>query len=311
LFKWLWQLHPLIHNIWRLDEFFTFPILFVLSVVAGRFFFLFDKNRSRIFSALLILAVVFSLNNMFWPNRRFLHNQTLKEVPKKMVSAIGIEERYNLAFQKHFFQVKIKDPLADPEHYQKDGYFYLQQNVGMANWLFTNLEINSAVIPKFYIRPGDYKYVSSAPQELEFNPLYRGEVFFLDQKNDACLQYFSPNEITVAVSLKNADTLVINQNYHRAWRTDRGRIFDHQGLLALALDKAGSYMVKLTYVPLDFYFGMIISAATFAFLCYFLLYKRGDQRSKTCKAYAAMRARMGDKNDLGDRRYRIYGSSVG
>jgi len=274
LFKWLWQLHPVVHSIWRLDEFFTFPILLILSVVAGRFFFLLDKSQSRALSALLILVAAFSLNNMFWPNRRFLYNQTLKDVPKKMVGILDAEERSSLVFQNNFYQVKIKDPLADPEHYQKDGYFYLQQNVGMVNWLYTNLAINSAVMPKFYVKPGDYKYVSSAPLELEFNPLYRGEVFFLDKNNYARIQYFSPNKIIVAVALQNAGTLVINQNYHSGWRAKGGSVFNHDGLLALNLDKTGIYKVRFTYVPLDFYFGMIISVVTLAFSCYYLLYRK-------------------------------------
>ena len=271
LFKWLWQLNPVVHNIWRLDEFFTFPILLIISVVAGSFFSLFDKSRSRILLALLMLAAIFSLNNMFWANRRFLYNQNLKEVPKKMVSVVDIEERDNPVFQKKFYQVKIKDPLADPEHYQKDGYFYLQQNVGMVNWLFTNLEINSAAIPKFYVKPGDYKYILSAPGKLEFNPIYRGEVFFLDENNHARIQYFSPNEIIVDVELKNLDTLIINQNYYPGWRADKGSLSNRNGLLALTLDKTGSYKVRLTYVPLDFYLGLIISIITLLFLCYYLL----------------------------------------
>jgi uncharacterized membrane protein YfhO len=101
-------------------------------------------------------------------------------------------------------------------------------------------------------------------------------VFFLDKKNDACIQYFSPNEITVAVAVKNVDTLIINQNYHPGWRADKGLLFNHNGLLALAIDKTGSYTVKFTYVPLDFYFGMIISVATLVFSCYYLLYKRSS-----------------------------------
>ena len=274
LFKWLWHLHPVIHGIWRMDEYFTFPIVFILSVAAGRIFLLSKKGAYRICLLFLISAAVFSLNNMFWPNRRFLHNEVLKEVPKKMVQVIDEQDRHSLVFQTQFYQVKIKDPLADPEHYQKDGYFYLQQNVGMADWLFTNLKIRSAVIPKYFIGHNEYRYVSNAPEKLELNTRYKGEVFFLNNSNDAWIQYFSPNEIHLSVALKKSDTLVINQNYHRAWRTDTGYLFDRHGLLAIALDKTGNYTVKLIYVPLDFYFGLSISAVAFALSCYFLLYKR-------------------------------------
>lgn len=266
LFGWLWQLHPFIHNIWRLDEFFTFPILFVLSLVSGRFFHLSGKGSRRILFLFFIPVVLLSLNNMFWPNRRFLYNQI-------------IEKKGNFKFQRQFYQVKIKDPQADPEHYQKDGYFYLQQNVGVADWLFTNLKIKSAVIPRYLVKSGDYQYISSAAENLEPNPEYRGEVFFLDKKNSARLEYFSPNEIRVAVMLKDADTLIINQNYHNAWRTSQGNLFDRNGLLAVALDKAGSYTVILRYVPLDFYFGMIISLVSLAVLGYLFIYKKDSYGS--------------------------------
>lgn len=284
LFKWLWHLHPIIHSIWRLDEYFTFPIVFVLSVAAGRCFLLFEKGKRRIFLLFLIPAVLFSLNNMFWPNRRFLHNQVIKDAPRKMVSVIGVEERHNLTFQKQFYQVKIKDLLADPEHYQNDGYFYLLQNVGMVDWLFPNLGIKTGAIPKYFVDRGDYKYISNAPGKIEVNPLYRGEAFFLDKENKAQIQYFSPNKIQVTVEVKDKDRLIINQNYHESWRTNIGRLFDYNGLLSIAIDKTGSYTVKLTYVPLDFYLGLIISLISLMLSYYFLIYKKppfkADRKAK-------------------------------
>lgn len=272
LFKWLWNLDPVLHSIWRLDEFFTFPIFFVLSVVAGRSFLFFERTNRWIPLFFLILVVLFSLNNMFWPNRRFLHNE-LKDVPKKTVHFIGQQELHSLKFQKQFFQVKIKDPQADPEHYQKDGYFYLQQNVGMADWLFTNLKIHSAVIPRYIVQKGDYKYVSGAPEKLELNPFYKGEAFFLNSNNEARIDYFSPNEIRVAVTLNDPGTLFVNQNYHRSWHVDEGRVVESSGLLGVLLDKKGSYTVKLTYVPFDFYSGLIISVVSFLLSGYLLIFK--------------------------------------
>lgn len=265
LFKWLWHLNPLVHSIWRVDEFFTFPILLILSIVSGMLFVLYDQRKSRTFLLLLITVAIFSLNNMFWPNRRFFNNKVTEEIS-------------NFTFQKQFYQVKINDPLADEEHYQKDGYFYLQQNVGMADWLFTNLKIKSTIIPKYLIKLGDYRYLSNAPGNLELNPFYKGEVFFLNQENDAQLRYFSPNEIHVDVKMKDAGTLIINQNYHAAWRTNAGSLLNHNGLLAISLDKTGSYIVRLTYVPFDFYLGMIISASSLLISYHLFIYKKTFSR---------------------------------
>ena len=161
---------------------------------------------------------------------------------------------------------------------KKDGYFYLQQNVGMADWLFTNLKIKSTIIPKYLIKLGDYRYLSNAPGNLELNPFYKGEVFFLNQENDAQLRYFSPNEIHVDVKMKDAGTLIINQNYHAAWRTNAGSLLNHNGLLAISLDKTGSYIVRLTYVPFDFYLGMIISASSLLISYHLFIYKKTFSR---------------------------------
>ena len=261
LFKYLWRLHPFIHGIWRLDEFFTFPILFIISLVSGRFFHLLEGGNRRKLLWFLIPIVIFSLNNMFWSNRRFLKNQI-------------VEEKAHLEFQEGFYHVKIKDRLADEEDYQRDGYFYLQQDIGMTNWLFTNLEIKTGVIPKYLIDPGDYKYISESSDKIELNPRYRAEAFFLDQRNKAKLQYFSPNKIHVIAGVEKVGTLIINQNYHKGWRTNIGRLFNHRGLLAIALDKTGRYTVRLNYVPLDFYLGLIVSLISLALSYYFFVYKK-------------------------------------
>lgn len=268
LFKALWRIHPGVHSIWRLDEYFTFPILFIIALGSGGVFVLFEKKKHGIIPAILIIIGVLSLNSMFWANRRFLYNQTLAAVPKKMVSFIDTRER-NLVFQKDFFSVKIKDPSADPEHYQKDGFFYLQQNVGMADWLYTNLKIRSAVIPKYFITRGDYRHIFSSGKALTPNPGYSGEAFFLDNKNKARITYFSPNEIRIAVTLSAPGTLIINQNYHQYWHADQGRLFDHEGLLALAMDARGDRTVKLVYRPLDFYAGLAMSVVGIALTFYF------------------------------------------
>ncbi|HTY44769.1 MAG TPA: hypothetical protein VMD52_02100 [Patescibacteria group bacterium] len=273
LFRWFWHVHPIVHGMWKPDEFFTFPIFFILSVAAGGCFFLTGTKRGKVFMWLLIPAAVLSLHAMFLPNRRFLHNQTLKEFPKKMVQPISDEEMHGLAFQRQFYQVKMKDRRDDTEYYQKDGYYYLQQNIGMADWVYINVGIHSAVIPKYFVERGDYVHPPRAAHKLTPNPHYRGEAFFLEKYNNARIEYFSPNQIRIAVSLQGAGTLMVNQNYHEAWRTDTGRLSEREGLLAIALNEPGSYAVQLTYVPLDFYFGLGISVITLACCLYFLIFR--------------------------------------
>lgn len=264
LFKWLWHANPIIHSIWRPDEFFTFPIFFIITVISGRIFLVLKGRKKLLW--FLVPIVIFSLNNMFWPNRQFLKNRI-------------VEEKIHLNPQERFYQVKIRDTLADKEHYQRDGYFYLRQNVGMLDWLFTNLEIKAGGVPRYLVDRGDYKYISNSPAKLEINPFYKGEAFFLDkEENKAEVQYFSPNKIRITVEVKDADKLIINQNYCNSWRTNVGRLFSYNDLLAVTLDKTGSYMVKLTYVPLDFYLGVVVSLVSLTASYYFLIYKKTSDR---------------------------------
>ena len=87
---------------------------------------------------------------------------------------------------------------------------------------------------------------------------------------------FRPNSIIVQVNLKTPDMLIINQNYHRDWYTDRGRIFDKDGLIALHLDETGTYKVTLRYISRSFFIGLmvsILSLITLIFVCW--SYKSG------------------------------------
>jgi hypothetical protein len=261
LFKWLWHLHPYVHSIWRLDEYFTFQVFFLIAIISGRFFSFYLGERKK-FLWLLIPVALFSLNNMFWPGQRFLENR------------IHLRDRSELSFQKDFFQVKIKDYIGWPEPYQIDQYYYLQSNIGLTDWLFGNLALKTNVIPKYWVKVGDSRYLPSELDKLEANPAYRGEVFFKNEKNQAQLQYFSPNKIRVSVHLQSADILIINQNYHKSWRTNTGKLSDHNGLLAVALDKPGDYMIQLTYVPLEFYRGLVISILSLLLAYFFLAHKR-------------------------------------
>ena len=263
LFKWLWHLHPYVHSIWRLDEYFTFQIFFIIAVATGRFFSVLDVPRRRLLLWLLIPVMIFSLNNMFWPNRRFLENR------------IHLRDRSEFSFKKEFSQVTIKNYVGWPEPYQIDQYYYLQSNIGLTDWLFGNLAIKTNIIPRYFVKEGESQYLPSQFDKFKKTyRFYRGEVFFLGEESRAQLQYFSPNKIHVSAQLKNADTLIINQNYHESWRTNVGKIANHKGLLAVVLDGPGDYKIRLTYVPLEFYLGLAVSMVSLLLAYYFLIYKR-------------------------------------
>ena len=261
LFKWLWNIHPYAHSIWRLDEYFTFQIFFLIAVISGSFFSVFDLGKRRKLLWLLIPVAIFGLNNMFWSNRRFLENRIyLKSSPE-------------LSLQKEFFNVKIKDYIGFPEPYHIDQYYYLQSNIGLIDWLFGNLAIKTNVTPRYLVKEGDSRFLPSEINKLEINPVYRGEVFFLDGENYAQLGYFSPNKVKISVKLQHSGTLIINQNYHSSWRTDTGSLYNNNGLLAVALDKTGKYDVTLVYFPIELYLGLVISVISLLLAYYFMVCK--------------------------------------
>lgn len=79
---------------------------------------------------------------------------------------------------------------------------------------------------------------------------------------------FRPNSITVQVDIQKPSTLIINQNYHRGWHTNRGKLFSINGLIALQLQRTGSYTIHLRYIPLSFYTGLIVSLFSLVILVF-------------------------------------------
>ena len=136
-------------------------------------------------------------------------------------------------------------------------YLNLLRNVGTIDW-YTAVPLPENAVPKYFVGAED-KYIP--------NPEYRGEAFFLKTGNEA-EPSLRPNSIDVAVHVREPDTLVINQNYHRDWHTNHGEIFDKNGLLALRLQDTGSYRIHLSYIPRAFQKGLAITVLSLLALCF-------------------------------------------
>lgn len=264
LFKLLWHLHPFVHSIWKLDDAFYIYIFFIICIVSGSIFLWLDriKKHRRLYTSLAFMLIFLSIYNMFRTNQRFLLHPDIKLLEPQFDQEIP-----RLAPAKSFFQVRLSYPEKT-----KDDYFYILQNVGVVNYHQNVLiEIGSHAIPKYIVNTDDYKYIANPEGRLKLNPGYSGETFFLDGENLAQMQHFSPNKIVVRVRMKKPGQLVINQNYHKSWRTNRGHLEPYSGLLSLTLKRTGAYEVILKYVPLDFYLGLVISLA--AIVCFFIIFK--------------------------------------
>jgi len=264
LFKLLWHIHPIFHTIWKLDDAFYIYIFSTICIVSGGAFLLLDriKEDRRLYRYTAFILIFSSISNMFFTNQRYLLHPDIKLSEPQFDREIP-----RITPVKSFFQVQ--------ENYTektKEDYFYLRSNVGIVNFQQDLIiKIGTHAIPKYFVNKGDYEYLSHPEGRLELNPKYKGEVFFPNEENQAHLQYFSPNEIRIRVISKKPGQLVINQNYHKDWKTNRGSIGSYQGLLSVSLPQIGAYEVVLKYVPLNFYLGCIISFAALA--CFFAILK--------------------------------------
>ena len=155
-------------------------------------------------------------------------------------------------------------------------YELMLQNVGKINW-YGNIHLGEYALPRYFMVWDDadsfeaYHYVSF------LNSDYRGEIYFLNKDaNKAEFKYFSPDKIVARVDVLEPDILVINQNYDKYWRSSPSKPISIKGLLAVKLEKKGTYQVTLTYHPLTFYLGLCVSMAALIFIIYSLCFSRHE-----------------------------------
>ena len=273
IFKLLWQSHPFAHFIWKLDEAFHIYILFLICTVSGAAFLLLDRAKKHRQLWVLAAYVLLSLASvhLFLTDQRFLFHSDVRLLEPQFGQNIPRIPRFYP--RKPFFQVKFNFPDKT-----KDDYFYVRQNIGITDFHQDLLiRIGNYAIPKYVVDKGDYRRLPGLESTLTLNPEYKGEAFFPDGRNKALLKYFSPNKIRVNVTVAGPATLIINQNYHKNWKASLGRVENYHGLLAVRLRQPGEYEISLTYFPVEFYIGLIISAAGLACFLAFLAFGRPHQ----------------------------------
>ena len=255
LLKLLWNL-PVFNTINKPYKYFSAQIVFTFAIVAGQFFWLLAKMRPKwlkhiVAVVLIVLGIWFQ-----YPKVEYFQNKTYTF---DMLAELLIK-------QDEFYNVQGKDLVRNrKEPLNSITYTNLIRNIGTVDW-YTGIPIAENAIPKYFINDQGY---------LMPNYKYQGEAYFVDSSNSAKV-FFRPNSIIIQVKLHKPDTLIINQNYHRDWHTDYGKIFDKNGLIALQLDEAGTYNITMRYISRSFYFGLMISILSLAmviFVCW--SYKMG------------------------------------
>ncbi len=259
LLKPLWKL-PIFHALYRPYKYFSFQIAFTLAVASGQFFWLLKKFRPRWLEHLCAIILIVAGVWFLYPKIAKVQRDTYTfETPAEFLTP-----------QKEFFNVQGQNlARGRAQPFRAATYLNLLRNVGTVDW-YTGIPIDENAIPKYFVDANN----NEIP-----NPEYQGEVFFLEVEDtiekplspSKAQVTFRPNSMTVQVNVQTPGILVINQNYHRDWHTNRGELFNKDGLIALRLQETGSYKIRLRYISRSFYAGLaisILSLAALAFICW-------------------------------------------
>lgn len=264
LFKLLWHI-PFFHSLHYPNKYFAFFCVFIISLVSGKAFLVFKRYKRYASLSVFFAIMIISINavHLFFVNRVY-HK------------GLFAEERPKYVYENSFFHVNsitANPAVKDEYRYHRDGeknaflqYICVLKNIGLINW-HGNIYLGEYAVPKYLV---DLK-----TNRWHLNPAYRGEAFFLrNSANQARIRYFSPNKLSLDCLINDPDKLVINQNYDNDWRSKNGAVGSCNGLLSMDLQKKGRYVVELSYVPVLFYAGLVISSATLIAAILFIIKKR-------------------------------------
>jgi len=244
-------------------KYFNFFIMFSICLGAGKSLQLLEGWKGTIWARITGLGIILlGVGPLFIGNLRVQKSVFTDEMPP-------------IRKEESFFQVELEGAFW-PRPDNADQYFNVLRNVGTIDSYFL-LNISRSSVPK---------YIVSKDNQQVPNPHYRGEVFFLDDVNQAELVYFSPNKILVKATVYRPGLLLINQNYDKNWHTNVGHLEPYKlkeglrenklnkGLLAVRIANKGDFLVQLSYSVPAFYIGLAISCATFVVLVVLLIRNR-------------------------------------
>lgn len=130
---------------------------------------------------------------------------------------------------------------------------------------------NSSMLPSILsgvsVKEGYETLNRSTNQKTVDDTDYRGE-YYLGGNGDAKLVSRTPSRLYFSASLSEKNTLYLNMNYSRHWKTDGDlKISDDQGLLKIELP-AGVYQFELYYSNVYFWIGFWISLVSMLLTAY-------------------------------------------
>lgn len=237
LFRYLWKL-PILNAVGNPAKYFgCLPVLSV-CILAGQSFDGLRKlqwkwMRHAVAATLIAAGVVFLYPKVLEVSRISYTYTIPSEFLEKSDS---------------FYQVRGDNlERSRSEPLQANTYVNLLRGIGTIDW-YTGIPIAENAIPRYLVtKSGEY-----VPP-----PDYRGECFWLESEEVIKCE-FSPHRIRAAVRATHPGTLIVNQNYHRDWRVNRGTLGEWKGLLAIQLS-AGEYQLELRYFSRSFALGLLLS----------------------------------------------------
>ena len=133
------------------------------------------------------------------------------------------------------------------------------------------------------------------PQSTQLRPELKQESWLL---GPGVLQElsWSPQRLTFHVELDQPTRLVINQNYHRGWKSGAGQVVNEAGLLAVELP-AGKHEVSLRFLPTSAIGGLSVSLLALGFAL--SLYRRRWGPSTSLRTGPSTSLRTGPWQRLG------------
>ncbi len=255
-------------------KYFAFPIVLSVGIGAGQFFWLLARLQPRWLEHLCAVVLIAVGVGFLYPKTTSAQLGTYTaEVP----AWASIQ-------QEEFFSIRgLGLPRKRIEPLRAVSYLNVLQNIGTLDW-YTALPMAEHAIPRYFVSVRN-AYVP--------NPEYRGEAFFVREARSpegtlsapmgpsavigadarsrgggragyVAETTFRPNSIAVRATVRRPGILVINQNYHSAWKADQGAVLDQDGLLAVRLEQTGAYVIHLRYLPRSFVVGLVVSVVSIA-----------------------------------------------
>jgi hypothetical protein len=287
LFYLLWHL-PLFSSIHEPARYFGLPMVFCFSIISGAVLnsSLFS-NRNRLLKNTVYLICLYAVINMFTANSLYHTFTARMRIPPPKVQWK----------ENSFFNVRTvpgsqtliprpdKNKLWERSYAPELGsglqYFLLRQNIGLINW-FGNITLEENAREKYRVTLGYGNYWKDLGRDTSpengvlRNIAYRGECYFLDNTKENKIKdiKWGADRIHVNIDQSLPDMLIINQNYNKNWRTDRGNLINVNGLIGVLLENPGKCSIHLHYVPVSLFTGLSISIISLIFCILTFFFKR-------------------------------------